>query len=300
MLKRNDNPGKPKKLNGVYINLDRCTNRRLSLVSRLEAAGIPSSDYLRFSGIEPIGNEPQLAKGLQNKGELGIWKSMLKVFRQVAVGEFDEVVHIVEDDAAFSDQLSKTLPSIKRLMLSKPPLGGADIVFLDYFLNRELFNQINARRTNLAPGSLEIAQASKSYLGCTASFLLKRSSANYIASILESILDTSDNLAPIDITLRSLIRLGAINAQMSVPPMGAVSWESDANSTIQDNADNSKKCAHRAHILLRLIMAGIESPFWCAEKLADLNNIKNPLSSQSNIEDFLGFFDSLYSKMPHF
>ena len=73
-------------MRGVFINLDRCHVRKNPLLNQLELAGLPSTDYLRFSAHEPIGDEDQLLKGLTSKGELGIFRSLAMVLEEIGKG----------------------------------------------------------------------------------------------------------------------------------------------------------------------------------------------------------------------
>ena len=287
-------------MRGVFINLDSCLSRKDSLLSQLDFAGLPSVEYQRFSAIEPAGNEPQLSKGLKSKGELGLFRSLSSVFAMIGDGYFDEVVHVVEDDAAFPAGGSGAIESVTRLMLSHPVLETADIIFLDYFLNRNLFASVMSVRKNLASGSFRFIPAKNAYLGCTGSFLIKRSSASYISILLSRILDTADSLAPVDITLRTLLRMGALSGFLAAPLLSAPGWAQDADSTIQSNSDRALRLSQRSHMLLRLLASGIKSPFWCAQRLEEMYGLASPLTPDSNTNDFLVYFDSLNGRMKRF
>ena len=105
---------------GVFINLDRCPGRKDSLLSQLDIAGLPSVEYQRFSAFEPAGNEPQLSKGLKSKGELGIFRSLALVLEQIGGEGFDDVVHVLEDDALLPSGSADAIASVSHLMLSQP------------------------------------------------------------------------------------------------------------------------------------------------------------------------------------
>jgi len=285
---------------GIFINLDRCSDRKDSLLGQLDLAGLPSIEYQRFSAIEPAGDEPQLSKGLKSNGELGIFKSLASVLAQIGDGGFHDVVHVLEDDASFPAGIADVIASVSRLMLSQPQLESADIVFLDYFLNRDLFAHVVSRRANLAPGSFELIPAKRAYLACTGSFLVRRSSASYLSKLLSKILDSADSLAPVDLTLRALLRMGALSGFLTVPLLGAPGWEQDDDSTIQTHADNAVRFSQRSHILLRLLASGIKSPSWCAQQLEEMYGVASPLAPDSDANDFLSYFDSLRGRMPAF
>lgn len=285
---------------GVFINLDRCPGRKDSLLSQLDNAGLPSVEYQRFSAFEPAGNEPQLSKGLKSKGELGLFRSLVLVLEQISSEGFDDVVHVLEDDAVFSSGSAGAIASISHFMLSRPQIENADVVFLDYFLTRDLFANIVSRRANLASGSFELIPASGAYLGCTSSFLVRRSSAPYLSRLLSKVLDSAESLSPVDITLRAFLRMGAISGFVLNPPLCAPGWEQDDDSTIQTFADNTLRLSQRSHILLRLLASGIKSPFWCAQQLEKMYGVASPLAPDGDVNDFLSYFDSLRVGMPSF
>lgn len=287
-------------MRGVFINLDRCSSRKDSLLGQLDRAGLPSAEYQRFSAIEPAGGEPQLSKGLKSKGELGIFRSLVSVLAQIGDGGFDDVVHVLEDDACFPAGIADAIASVSRLMLSQPQLESADIVFLDYFLSRDLFAHVVSRRANLALGSFELIPAKRAYLASCSSFLVRRSSASYLSKLLSKILDSADSLSPVDLTLRGLLRMGALSGFLTVPLLGAPGWEHDVSSTIQTHADNALRLSQRSHILLRFLASGIKSPFWCAQQLEEMYGVASPLAPDSDANDFLSYFDSIRGKMPSF
>jgi hypothetical protein len=131
----------------------------------------------------------------------------------------------------------------------------------------------------------------------TGSFLVRRSSASYLSRLLSKILDSANSLAPVDLTLRALLRMGAVSGFLVVPLLGAPGWEQDEASTIQTDVDNAVRLSQRAHILLRLLASGIKSPFWCAQQLEEMYGVASPLAPDSDANDFLFYFDSLRGRM---
>ncbi len=285
-------------MKGIFINLDRCPERAHSLLSQLDLAGLKSDEYLRFSAIEPAGDEPQLSRGLKSRGELGIFKSLISVLELIGDGGFEDVVHVLEDDASFSDGIAGAISSLSHLMQQHPVLASADIVFLDYFLNRDLFAHLLARKAFLSPGSLEFVTAKGAYLACCGSFLIRRSSASSLSRTLATILDNAHSLAPVDLTLRALFRMDALSGFLAVPPLGAPGWEQDNATTIQTHADDAMRKSQRSHVLLRLLASGMKSPFWCAKRLEEMFGVPSPLAPDDDANAFLTYFDSLEGAMP--
>jgi hypothetical protein len=180
------------------------------------------------------------------------------------------------------------------------PLQRTDIVFLDYLVNRDLFSYILQSRARLTAGRFELIPAEQAYLACCSNFLIRRSSAAHIAATLARIFEVSTPLIPIDLTIRSLIKIGEIRGLMTVPIMGASDWDEDAHSTIQDRSRKSTRNSQRAYLLLRLLACGLKTPYECGQRLAEIFLVENMLSASSNEEDFLRFFDSLKTRMEVF
>jgi len=287
-------------INGLFINLDKYVDRCLSLKNRLDRVGLMSSNYMRFSAVQPLGDEPQLQRGLKSKGELGAWQSFVAAFDFVSTGVFADVVHILEDDALFSADIKLAVSKFSAMMQPGSLLSGVDIIFLDYFMNRDLYSHVIERSAHIPRGSFELLPAHKAYLACCTSFLVRQSSAAYISEMLARVLDSSSTLYPVDITLRYLLQIGVIKGCLCVPIMGASSWEDDENSAIQPLVDVSIRRSQRAHLLLKLIASNLRTPFWCAKKLSEMFGVSNPLDELSDAVDFLIFFDSLGSRIIDF
>ena len=287
-------------MKGIYINLDRCSSRKLTLLKRIDDAGLSSSEYERFSGIEPVEKEMHVRRGLKSKGELGIFRSFMSVFSRISTGNFDDTVHVLEDDASFSNEISSALNILRVAMKSHHLLRTADIVFLDYFLDSNLFIKVAPYRSQDKKGSLRIIPASHYYLGCASSFLVRRSSATRLAQLLERIYQTSAKLAPIDLTFRKLLRNGIISAYMTVPLFCAPEWDQDEMSCIQANEKTDIRLSQRSHLLLRLLAAGIKTPLWCTQRLDDLHETQSGLRADCNAMEFLHYFNSLRGRMVSF
>lgn len=174
------------------------------------------------------------------------------------------------------------------------------MVFLDYFLTRDLFARLAREGAGQSEDQVQLMPARGTYLACTGSFLVRRSSAAYLSQLLARVLEAADPLAPVDLTLRMLLQIGAISGLVSVPPLGAPAWEEDDSSTVQTHARPEIRRAQRAHLLLRLLASGQQSACWCAQRLAEIYGESSPLSPAGGAEDFLAHFDLLQPRMPVF
>lgn len=109
---------------GIFINLDRCTERRDALLEDRHHAGLNPANHCRLAAIEPRGDEPELRRGLKSWGELGFWRSRIRSLELIASLEFEAIVHILEDDIWLPAGLAGMLSSVKQLMLTQPRLQG--------------------------------------------------------------------------------------------------------------------------------------------------------------------------------
>jgi len=74
-----------------------------------------------------------------------------------------------------------------------------------------------------------------------------------------------------------------------LPPQVAPCWEQDEQSTIQTGLDDRVRKSQRAHVLLRILAAGQQSPLWCADQLGALYDQPHSLSALSCSKEFLAF-----------
>ena len=277
-------------MKGIFINVDSSSDRRSSMEAGLVAAGFSLCDFLRLPGIVPLADEAHLGKGLRSRGELGCWLSHLEALHRISIDDFDPVVHVMEDDNDFAEGYMNSINSILNLMNNSTQLSEIDIVFVDYLLNASLFENVWQRSSTMNPGQVKLAMADRTYLACTSSFLVRKSSAQYILSILAKIFRSASKVHPIDLTLRGLINLGAIKGLISIPTLNAPSWDLDSRSIIQEPSNKSRRIAQRAHLLLRILAAKTETPQWCYERLSDLVSIKGANKANANVEDFLSLW----------
>ena len=279
---------------GAYINLDRSVGRKDAFLLSLQSANISPYSYKRFSAIEPPLDSFKLYKGLKSDGELGLYLSLISLLEEINSSNFDEIVHIAEDDSAFSLHASSTISNLKNALMgiSRDKLRS-DIVFLDYFLNPDLCKLILSLGKEGNNHAFRLLPAERFYLACTGSFLVRKSSAPYIAELLSRYLNSSIQIAPVDIFLRNLFRGGLLQGSMISPSIGAPDWKQDLATSIQITADDSLRASQRSHLLLRILMSKMQTPYWCAMQLSSLYGIESPLTKNSTENDFITFFDAV-------
>lgn len=288
---------------GAYINLDRSTGRKDAFLLSLKSAHISPQSYKRFSAIEPVSGSYKRHKGLKSDGELGLYLSLISLLEEINSSSYEEIVHIAEDDSAFSCHASSAIANLRNALMdtSRAKLRP-DIVFLDYLLNPDLCRLILALSEEDKKQTFCLLPAEKYYMACTGSFLVRKSSAPYIAELLSRYINSSIRIAPVDIFLRNLFRGGLLKGSMISPSIGAPDWEQDLGTLIQITADDSLRASQRSHLLLRILMSEIQTPYWCAMQLSSLYNIESPLTKNSTKSDFITFFDSVKKehKLPRF
>jgi len=277
---------------GLYINLDRSESRRVSLLQHFAACGVDARSYYRLSAVEPRGDEPELQRGLKSRGELGIWQSMILALETIASGDFAPVVHLIEDDIRLAPWAPQGLGGLQTLMQTNAGMEPVDVVFLDYFMNAALCQAVvssPAYSHEPIGGGLSFLPGN-AYLASLSSMLVRRSSAAYLAQVLRRALNTMQPLIPVDNALRGLIRAGAVNALLVAPTFSAFSWEEDEASTIQVTLPDGVRDSQRAHLLLRILAAGLETPQWCAERMVGIYGMPHGLHGGSTMEEFLHYF----------
>jgi GR25 family glycosyltransferase involved in LPS biosynthesis len=94
-----EQPSTPK-WSGRYINLERSRDRRLHVENEIERHGLKDR-YRRFAAID---GKSAYTNSKISAAEKGIFASHLALFKQAAAGT--EVLHIIEDDVAFSSALA--------------------------------------------------------------------------------------------------------------------------------------------------------------------------------------------------
>jgi GR25 family glycosyltransferase involved in LPS biosynthesis len=283
MFKMNDNLMK-----GFFINLTQAHERCLSLTNHLCQSNLGNS-YTRFDAVDGYDLDISDLRGLNTLGEHGCWASIIKLLNHIAnTVQTSEYVHIIEDDFRFNSDGAQCISHLPDF-LNINNKQHHDIVFLDYFLGIELYRDIAVclDQAALKPdrSSFEFIPGNN-YLACTSSFLVRASSAEFIARLLQNIYSHAEVLVPIDIALRSLIRMGALNALLLMPLFGTSDYAHSSSSQIQDTSNSQLKRSRDAHLLLRCAAAQLYTPQITALKLADLFQItinKNDYTTYESI-----------------
>ena len=62
---------------GIFIHLDRHEARLETLFASMQSSGVNCNDYQSFRAAEPPVDAPGLQRGLETRGRVGIWHSMI-------------------------------------------------------------------------------------------------------------------------------------------------------------------------------------------------------------------------------
>lgn len=276
-------------MNGIYINLDNSPDRRLAFEQMLLRHGYELASFQRFSAVVPEAHEHE-RKGLKTKGQLGLWLSLERVLDVAASINSSSHILIMEDDGQLSPRAKVLLNKFSDLMVSDASLEGVDVIFLSYFMTAGLLASLERGGLRIPSPSMHLLPASQYYLACTDCFLVKRSSAAYIAQLFGRMRESGVQLSPVDIALRNLIKLGLVNGRLVFPPVSAPSLE--LPSTINADTPGELLASQAAHSVLRLVSAELLSPPLGIKKLEGLFG-QSSGKPEGGFDDFLSFFNFL-------
>lgn len=283
---------------GFYINLDSSTERRNSIEKHLKKINL-NANYQRFKGISPKPNQDLF--GLKTSGEYGIWLSILSLLEKLTLDNDKGFVHIIEDDFRFNTKAIFRLKEIINIQKK----NDQDILFFDYMINLPLLHLINLHLRNkieFGDKSEIFYPARNYYFSCMSSFLIRKSSINFLLEILSKVfsnLKSEKKLIPIDMVLKRLFRSGVFKGSILVPPLGSPDWDLDDKSTIQSFKSKNIKDSYRAYTLLRCAASGTKSPEFCAFEFAKIVQQNIDKLEIKTLEDFYKFVDNNKDKIRH-
>jgi GR25 family glycosyltransferase involved in LPS biosynthesis len=232
----------PLSYTGVYINLDRSTERRAAMEAQISRFGLQDV-YRRLPAAE--GNSLGVPTKLTH-AETGCLLSHYLACKQYA-GDGTHL-HIVEDDVQFS--------SITRDAILNTIAGSImdehDVLFLDTELSKfvemrramEIYDGAIVLNAN---GSLRRATLSlRTYHAASTSYLINCRSIPKLVSIYEQLF-TNGITKPIDIMVRDMGMAGTLRVGCLFPFVTSVRL--DEATTIADREDRSERAALAMNIL---------------------------------------------------
>lgn len=212
-----------KKIEGIYINLAECTERRRQFKEQLETLGI-SENYARFEAIKGDKYEAK-CRGI-SAGEIGLWKSWIKILEDQRKRKTDcYFIHIAEDDAL----LSKTFVELIGKLGVEPDW---DMLATDMYVNPSIYNSwMESHRKLFREKKIGIIKGI--YTGCTSSIVIPIHSCEKILELLKREWMSGKNLIPIDNMFVRLSQNKELKIARSAPFVTSVREESIKDSTIQ-------------------------------------------------------------------
>lgn len=216
---------------GVYINLDRSTERRARVETELARHGL-ASDYVRFSACE-AGPADSAGSALK-PGEIGCFRSHCSVLRQFGSGE--RHLHIAEDDIVFSSRFAAVTGELVRSGM----LDRYDLIFLDTVVAvglelvgefRRLLERNAARAERGAAAPVIVLDFHHHRFAGTSSYLVSRRAVARVAQLLERELAAGLTL-PLDLQYGRLVQTDGLRVGCAFPFATTVRLESAAETTI--------------------------------------------------------------------
>lgn len=165
---------------GIYINLDRSTERRAVMEDQLTRLGLRDR-YQRFSAVE--GNQLGLRTSLTDS-QIGCFTSHHRVLKENLGSQ--RHLHVVEDDAVFSSRMETVINHL----ISSKFIDQFDILCLDTTIDRKLFRETKEiydacvardEQGNIA----KIRYRTIDYIAGPASYLVNASSIKKLISIYD-------------------------------------------------------------------------------------------------------------------
>jgi hypothetical protein len=216
---------------GVYVNLDRSTERRAHVEAELARHGL-ASDYVRFSALGP--GEAESRGSPLEPGEIGCFRSHCAVLRQYDSGE--RHLHVAEDDIVFSSRFAAVTAELVRSGM----LDRYDIIFLDTvvavglelvseFRRLQELNLSRARRGEPTP--VIVLDFHHHRFAGTSSYLVGRGAIARVARLLERALAAGPTL-PLDLQYARFIATDALRVGCAFPFATTVRLDSATGTTI--------------------------------------------------------------------
>lgn len=227
---------------GLYINLDRCTERRAAMEAELMRYGL-TQHYKRLRGAD--GNEANIHSPLANAGEIGCFLSHIGALREgMKTGEH---LHIVEDDTLFAACTAPTL----EWALSSGVADAYDILYTDiamplandsYRLFKNMFDRCvkrDAGGTIIGAEFQAIDLSSVEFL-TTSSYLVHKKSLKKLHALYEEEYAAGLRL-PIDLFFRNHAKVGSLKIGCLFPFVTSARVEETLTSTVRLRPDASRR-----------------------------------------------------------
>jgi GR25 family glycosyltransferase involved in LPS biosynthesis len=224
---------------GLYINLDRSTERREAMERQLDRYGL-APFYTRFPAIDGASlNSP---RSTINKGETGCFHSHYRALLSArARGTF---VHIVEDDAVLSGSVRPVIEQAIAMNLFEQ----FDVVFTDTFVAPHLgmlkflkssFDELPATRP-LKLENLKVVDLANQNFSCLTSYVVSPKATDRLLALYQQEIALGPR-APVDLFVRSAVNAGQLRAACLFPFITSFALDEVAKSTLDERSEKTDR-----------------------------------------------------------
>jgi len=226
---------------GVYINLERSTERRARFESGLARLGL-SSRYGRLAAVD--GHSLPAGRSTVTPGQLGCFHSHARALEEARGRGVN--IHVLEDDAIFSQH---TEPAISDAIASGL-LDRFDILFTDTLVDcnagmlktmKALFDK-TAASVNFPKriSDFHILDLARQNFACLTSYVVGVKSIDRILALYRRELAQGPRV-PVDLFIRDAVHAGKLRAACVFPFVTSLALDDIAGSTIEERGGRPEK-----------------------------------------------------------
>lgn len=227
---------------GIYINLDRSTERRAALDDNLALYNLKQR-YKRLRAAD--GNEEKISSSLQNANEIGCFLSHVWALREGL--NSGHHVHIIEDDTIFASATERTL----EWAITSGIIDNYDLLYTDITLPlsndtyrkfKTLFDRAVTRDDSGAIKNVKFQALDLRDIpfAAASSYLVNKNSAQKLRRIYDDEMGAGIR-SPIDAFFRTQAQSGALKVGCLFPFITSVKVEETLTSTVYTSPDSTKK-----------------------------------------------------------
>jgi GR25 family glycosyltransferase involved in LPS biosynthesis len=224
---------------GLYINLDRSTERRAAIERQLDRYGL-APFYARFPAIDGLGlNSP---RSTIKAGETGCFQSHYRALLSARPrGRF---VHIIEDDALLSEHVRPVIDQAIATNLFEQ----FDVLFTDTFVPPHLgmlkflkssFDELPASRP-LNLENLKVVDLANQTFSCLTSYVVSPKATDRMLALYQQEIALGPR-APVDLFLRGAVNAGQLRAACLFPFVTSFALDEVAKSTLDERDEKTAR-----------------------------------------------------------
>jgi GR25 family glycosyltransferase involved in LPS biosynthesis len=222
---------------GLYINLDRSTERRVAMDKQLDRLGL-SSIYARFPALD--GATLVSPRSAIKPGENGCFQSHYRAL--LSARSRGKCVHMVEDDVLLSESVR---PVIEQA-IAQNVFDQFDVVFTDIFVPPHLgivkflkaaFDELPSARP-LKLNDLKVVDLADQNFACTTSLVVGAKSIDRVLALYQQEIALGPR-APLDLFLRTAANARQLRAACLFPFVTSFNLDEVAGSTLHARSEKT-------------------------------------------------------------